>query len=759
MAKSDDIGNSASWKSGKWHRVRLYWNFTLPVDQKYLMIQLDDNYGVYVTNKSAANWSLPSSFSDFGEISNARFFVGSKHDGTWSLNGAIDELKIWDEPILPVTPFPVFDSSSSSNFNPDEPESVATFRELYANDGFCSAIADETYNNQPADCSKLSNSIEPEDSVVFFQKPAFERVYENYVPKESELDTEFSGQGAPGEYETVFFNAYARADLSNVRVTYTDFEGANGTVSKDEADLRVVKNWFQGAALQLPYYTPELMLQNDQVALSAKQLWTGGPYDIPSIPILHHVETKMDQFTSRQFAMTIKVPEETPAGDYVSTISFSADGLGPQTLQMKFEVLPFELQNDGIHSLWYAFPEFVYNDLTEEQRWDITKKNFIDIKNHGFDTVFFYGSITDGFGSNFAKAEKEVSIAKEAGLKRVILYLLPQIVSDYTPYVNMMKSYGFDPWFLGFDEIGETAADYGMVDHINKSILIHQAGGKVVTAGTKKAADRLENPDDPIYTNNFPAGTLEPLDWAIYPMADYKYFVDVMKGQVSKTPNRLESYYWQTYNDDPKVYRYRCGYFQDLTKIDACNPSYYLQRSSKDFYNEFDYFDSGVKWREYMFTGPSWEGPVPTVQWEAAREAVDDSRYLATWRYYKDLVAKTNSDLAEQSEEEIDDVLDHYKDTTDVAYNANYTAEKRNAMAQYEADRKTIIAEIKKLQPYVALYDADINLDSLVNNLDMDILKSDFLKLTANLGNPKSDIDGDGQATVKDVGILMSGWR
>ena len=53
----------------------------------------------------------------------------------------------------------------------------------------------------------------------------------------------------------------------------------------------------------------------------------------------------------------------------------------------------------------------------------------------------------------------------------------------------------------------------------------------------------------------------------------------------------------------------------------------------------------------------------------------------------------------------------------------------------------------------------DLNSDNLVNQSDFDILKNVFLKLTANLANPKSDIDGDGQATIKDVGIMMSGWR
>ena len=54
---------------------------------------------------------------------------------------------------------------------------------------------------------------------------------------------------------------------------------------------------------------------------------------------------------------------------------------------------------------------------------------------------------------------------------------------------------------------------------------------------------------------------------------------------------------------------------------------------------------------------------------------------------------------------------------------------------------------------------ADINMDLSINQTDLNLLKADFLKLTANLANPRSDIDQDGQATVKDVGIMMSNWN
>jgi len=54
---------------------------------------------------------------------------------------------------------------------------------------------------------------------------------------------------------------------------------------------------------------------------------------------------------------------------------------------------------------------------------------------------------------------------------------------------------------------------------------------------------------------------------------------------------------------------------------------------------------------------------------------------------------------------------------------------------------------------------ADLNQDAKVNQTDLDILKTDFLKLTANLTNPRSDINLDGQCTARDLGIMMSGWK
>jgi len=63
------------------------------------------------------------------------------------------------------------------------------------------------------------------------------------------------------------------------------------------------------------------------------------------------------------------------------------------------------------------------------------------------------------------------------------------------------------------------------------------------------------------------------------------------------------------------------------------------------------------------------------------------------------------------------------------------------------------------LEPSQTFHASDLNEDDSVNATDFNIFKLDFQKLAASLTNPKSDIDGDGQATVKDVGIMMSNWR
>ena len=746
----DDI---MDWKSGTWHKIIIYWDFTLPPDaggnnQSYLVYRLDDKFVGEGLNSSKIFVSSVAA-NEPAAVDAAITFE--------PFNVVLDEFKIYDTSLLPVVPYPAY------KFRPRDPSTVTTFYQLFANDGFCSPF--ENYNNAPADCSKLSDGIKSGQNVLFFQKPLLEQVYENTIPKEEEIKDTMDYQAAQGQFEDLFFNAYSRINLNNVKVSTTDFTGSAGTISKSNLDLRVVKNWFQAAGIDagpLPRYVPELLLYNDQVSYDTDPtLINGGT--VPSIPKLDHIETKIDNFTSKQFVLIARVPDSTPAGAYTATVTLTADGVPAQKLTLRLEVLPFVLRDTDKKLVVGGAPDTRYfAGSSLQDLYNFYKPYFQDSRNHSSNSVLL-GTGPGAIGSGPDTFKIGLKIMQELGFKHTIFYgfIDPDTWANLTStYTAAMLQYGFEPWFYGVDEFSDSTTRPGeshtvLWDHVAKSIIVHNIGGKMVDTSCKSEADRIANPNDPIY-QQFPAGTYEPEEWGIYPTPNcdnYAWYPDLMAGRVQKTPDRLESFYWQGSDEDPWHNRYNIGYFLWNTGLDGAMPWGYIYTSAT-WYDDFNW-THGHCCRCNTQIYPSKEGPVPTMEWEALGEGINDLKYLETWKYYKDIVAKTNSSLAQDSEQTVNNILDRYKDT----YYTARPAGSRVSMAQYEADRKTIISEILKLKQSANPSNADLNSDNFVNQADFDIIKQDFLKLTANLSNSRSDIDGDGAVTIKDVGIMMSEWK
>jgi len=677
------------WSPGTWHQVVLFWDFTLPDNadgshNSYLVAKID---GTYTTCKKVAP------VGSEGISGDSRIVIGQDHVlGRYPAEAVIDELKIYDTSLLPVIPFPEY------QYNPFYPSTETTLRNLFKNDGFTANF--ETYGTDPAECPKLSDSYQPKQKVFFFKKPAFEPVYENCVPQTTEIGTQFNYQAPIGEYITLFFNVYTRVDLNNAKVNYTEFQGTGGTIPKGNLDLRVVKNWFQAArgasteAEQLPVYLPGLLLHNDQIPLETDQ--TLSQYKVPSLPLLTQVQTKISQYTAKQFAMIVKVPEGAAPGTYQSAITLSANGLGPQRLTLNLEVLPFSLMDSGkSYTIWQSIDgDRLYAAAMGLDIWEILQKDLTDIKNHGINSVIFYayndGAILPPLTALQVQSNK-VAAAQQLGFKKAVIYTgtrpetLNQDITD--ALTGMMMSYGFEPWLYAVDEFGPTNMDY----QITKSMAIRGVGGKVVTTSSKANSEALDDPNNPVY-GSFPPGTCQPLDWAIYPTCD-KYLFDLMAKIVQKNPNKIESYYWQC--RDFQLNRYFFGYLPWITGLDGPAIHPYRNGGSKgQYYNDFDWSGPTRRFRPYLLGAPSTTGPVPTFQWEAVREGILDGKYLATWKYYKDEAAKTYPALAQQSETVVNNILESY---TDRARTAN-TAAHRVSMAQYEADRNTIINEIKNLK-------------------------------------------------------------
>jgi hypothetical protein len=711
-----------SWKANTWHRIQVFWDFSIPdnadgTHASYIIAKIDGSYTKFKTVAPTGNDPYTS---------DAKLMVGQFLNKLYPPKGVMDELKIWDHSLLPVVPFPAF------QFSPDDTASVANFMKLFANDGFCSSF--ENYNNAPSDCPKLAESINTGQNLLFFQKPLLEQVFENTVPAQSEIKSSMDYQQAQGEFTDLFFNVYSRVDLTMVIVRMSDFISPTSTrpIPKENFDLRVVKNWFQAgvgtSADQLPRYEPELMLYNDQVDYQSDPTLNAYSWNAPSIPRQDYVTTKIDQYTSKQFVVISHVPEGTPAGTYTSTVTLTADGQPDMTLKLNLKVLPFSLMDDGIERplIWYP-PIYMVRQIYTVEDFDYWHKiYFQDIKNHGFNCLdiselpndqSWYGklglSLTDLIG-------KRLKIMQELGFKSAMLtkYNNPAYYCEITPALgDVMRMYGFEPWLTGPDEMSDTQPCLSFIKafspppyypqttfeyHILESIYTHNIGGKIMSPGGSPALmDRLSNPLDPVYD---PCSVVPGFDPAIGELADGSanyytgtaggnaaYFFDLAAGKIPK-PNRKLFYIWRASTEVPWISRSLTGYTASTGGVDGPWPASPIFQSGF-LYNDFKLKGTKNWIRPDMFVYPSQQGPVPTMEWEAMREGSNDSRYLATWTYYKNLVAETNSALARQSEAVVNPIINRYKDTTPTWYIAGF----RNSAAQYETDRQTIAAEIVKL--------------------------------------------------------------
>ncbi len=675
-----------------------------PVFQQYnsyLLLETNDFYAPIV-------WCAP--IVPQALMKGATIYLGNRWAKDRPAHAIFDSLRVWDTPLLPVSPFP------QHFFNPADPASIATFDALYANDGFCSAH--ETHATQPADCPILSTDIAPGEDVIFFERPQFEWVLPNYVPKKPEIKTTFKYRVPLGEYETVFFNIYSRIDLNNMVINNTKLIGPD-IIAKKHLDLRVVYNWWQNsldgtAATALPFYAPELMLHKDTIP-NPQFDKTIGQFKIPTLVSQDHVDTAMQAYTAKQFSLTIYVPPGTPPGDYTGIASITADELKtPLFINLHFSVLPFTLRDSrSIAMPWLSLDDIWYYSRPSAMNlnyWLIYQKIMEEMTKYGIYGVQHCcvndydaghkGNTLHGQAFVIAKMaysdfiKKKVQLSQKAGMKMVCIYagFRPATRNlEYTPeLVALMQSYGFDPWLMGQDEFGVP----GNVDNqVGISARVKSIGGLILTNTVYKNAVLLDG--------GYTTTTLTPniaytpaqttLDGVSYIIGD-GHLSDMMSGRMPKTAGRYETYYFQTRTLYPNYERYWCGYFRYLTGCNGPQPTWFVANAD----NWTDFIRRNLS--AYGVVYPALDQNhnfqlIPTLHGCAMREGFKDDKYLATWKYYRDRAAKTHPREVSDSQAVVDGILARYCDKFPYTANAGF----RNSMAQFAADRDAIINEILAL--------------------------------------------------------------
>jgi hypothetical protein len=663
-----------SWEANDWHDIRVVWNNGNANPQLLFVI---DGQTIKFNHKAV----------DLCDFAFESIHIGSSAANTQPAAGVIDELYIYDKSIIATQRSAEIYSKYTRDNNIQE--------------------AHETIHNSP-DAQLLDASIAEGENVFFFKKKPFEAVYEGSLPEQADVANALTFSILRNQYETLFFNVYSRLDITEANVQISDLDGPGAVINSSDIQLKVVHNWFQSGRFSafrdvLAIYVPELLLDDDRIDFT-EQEWAHN--NLPQFATHEGAWTSMQSNTAKQFAIIVHVPEGQVPGAYSGTVTFTTDTNVVKTLSVNIEVLTPVLPD--IDKYVGIYHESIIDETLASNRsvtLDRFRKQLADIKAHGFNSIGVYSAdptyIDEVFAAGLDQLVGIVSF-QGADLANGISALLPKY-----------DEYDLEPLIFGRDE---PYLDDRIISHINKSAVIDSMGASVITAINIDSANELRDCGGRVYL--LPGITepnnCQPLDYENlnpgYPVTA-AYFTDIVNAPSLKPTDREQSYYWQLVQEYPGVSRFHAGFYFWLNKMDGVFPYVY----NKVRANPYDDFDAEINSteRDLHIAYPSDDGPVPTIQWEALREGLDDYRHLMAWQaleqYVDILDGQTTSSVAPQSRAMIDGILDKYKDIQN---------HKTLPMSEYATDRETLITEIISLEAHIQAEDPDR--DQQANLVDLD---------------------------------------
>ncbi len=430
---------------------------------------------------------------------------------------------------------------------------------------------------------------------------------------------------AENEYQSCALSLVSDIDLPNLTVEIDDLKNSTHKIAAKDIDLRVVKIWKQAGILWTldrnshEVSVPELLLKDDTVPFVDS--WKGNFYVSPALPGVF--KTNLIKSQAKQIIITVATEPGVSSGIFVGKLRFFSNGKLTKNITLHVEVLPIFLPESPKRNVMYfegplapTGPNYLSNLEYDHE--------LSDIRAHGFNGITIYDI-------QYPDICAAVDIAALAGFKTVVITFFSPHTSDTVAKLCLYcQEKNIEVYFYGVDEPTNTTK---LKAHIEKSVLIHKGKGKIVTAITKDKDLELDSHTSSIY-GSFSQGTYEPLDWTNYHLgASQSYIDDLIRDKTKRSSkSKIETYYWQIMQENPAMHRLYSGFYFWTTKLDGIFP-YCYQQLFEGFspYNGDDkHFVSG-KWmmRALNVVYPSQDGPVPTLQWAAIREGINDQRYLA----------------------------------------------------------------------------------------------------------------------------------
>ncbi|MFH0797306.1 MAG: glycoside hydrolase domain-containing protein [Candidatus Omnitrophota bacterium] len=483
---------------------------------------------------------------------------------------------------------------------------------------------------------------------IIFKRPTVEIVYEAVIPREDEVVSELNGFATPGEYDPVTFCVRTLKELKGVAVKVTDLKNENGKVIPvNNIEVGAVRSFYRRAAENGKAY-----------------------YNLPSI-IEKRPAVDIPANTSFRFWLTIKVPDDAPAGIYTGKVSFTPANAPASELSLKFRVLPFKLAPVPPDKMF----GFCYQD---DYQHSFRSAHFKDMREYGATTVWvgWVSCLTqDRNDSRFRNVEYDGN--------KVTLHFdgtswFEQCMEEYkknqypAPVIFGMWPHDVEKFALQYGEFGSEGFNNAYKAAVKAvSDYCKQKGWSEIYWGPMDEVGWGEKPQEDIKKCTVllkllkESGVKTTIDggWDIfmnqpdvYPLIDllnpngYLPFKD-KTATIHTQGKKVICYNYDESGYFPEAQRFTLGFLSWARGTDgACTWAY---QNHGDPYDDFKSFG-------WNFRYPPQDGEVggPSTGLEGFREGIDDYRYLVTLENALAELKKSTSDGDKQIVSEIEQEMD-----------------------------------------------------------------------------------------------------
>lgn len=262
-------------------------------------------------------------------------------------------------------------------------------------------LADRTPAAEPA--PKDLSPAEAEKGFVLYRRTSSDQVFRGSAPKSEERVEELTTALSLGEKRHVQFAVYALRDLGRVSVSAGRLADAQGNELPNEAiTVRPVR-----LGLWRNFWDPYFQ-------------------EAPKLIDTPESSTEVPARESRQFWVTVHAPPSAKAGNYTTTLAVRAAGGEVATLELKVQVLPFELDQ----GMWWGV--FYYPGFNAS-----TPRDFADMKAHGVNSMLIcppgnrepvLTKQGDKVVASFPLADKAMAELNRQGFERPVAFF-PRMLS------------------------------------------------------------------------------------------------------------------------------------------------------------------------------------------------------------------------------------------------------------------------------------------------------------------------------------------